>query len=544
MVEEKSLGALGVVTAMPAYALPKWRDVARSFTCGSPLIVQNIRYLSRQRIRTGALPNTAVLRLSLEDPTVNFLRTLCFVIGVVLTWLPRAGKIKGGQGATTGGAMSRNHERFVSAVSSIQSSENAAKNVAVQEHSVASMLGTIGSEMLAAGTNGVNEVDSVLTDISRAYGRADIKTVSLPTFVLVEDPATSPPSTAVFPTGEMSGMRLDQVGEMQAIIREALRSCPSPTEITARVAEVVQTPPRFGFWRSLIGHFLLTLGFGLVINPSAAALPVYAVLGVVVGIIVLLGAKMPTLSLVLPVFAAFIATAIAGIAAETFVHDNTLRLVAPSLVSLLPGMILAVAAVELTNGQVIAGSSRLLYGFARLAMLSFGVYLGIIAFGVKTDTAASTERLGSWAPWVGLLLVAMGYYLYAVAPKKSLLWVALALILAHAGQLLGNLLLGNELSGMLGAIIAVPCIYLASHLVSAPPPAVMLTCAYWVLVPGSMGFIGLSEAASGTAGAGNMIVETLGAILAIAIGMVIGTGLSREAGTFARSLKNSPAHSK
>lgn len=43
-----------------------------------------------------------------------------------------------------------------------------------------------------------------------------------------------------------------------------------------------------------------------------------------------------------------------------------------------------------------------------------------------------------------------------------------------------------------------------------------------------MGFIGISEAAAGTAGASNTILQTFGSLIAIAIGMVVGAGISRD----------------
>ena len=103
-----------------------------------------------------------------------------------------------------------------------------------------------------------------------------------------------------------------------------------------------------------------------------------------------------------------------------------------------------------------------------------------------------------------------------------------ALVVAYAAQLLGNVLVGAELSGLIGALIVIPAVTLAGRLKSAPSTAIMLTCAYWLLVPGAMGFIGLSEAASGTAGATSTILRTFGSLMAIAIGMVLGAGLSRD----------------
>jgi hypothetical protein len=111
---------------------------------------------------------------------------------------------------------------------------------------------------------------------------------------------------------------------------------------------------------------------------------------------------------------------------------------------------------------------------------------------------------------------------------------------AYAAQLLGDRLLGPELSGLVGAIIVIPAVALAGRVKAAPSTAIMLTCAYWLLVPGAMGFIGLSEAASGTSGATSTILRTFGSLMAIAIGMVIGAGLSRDVSAVARGWRRGP----
>ncbi|MGM7679642.1 threonine/serine ThrE exporter family protein [Microbacterium sp. A94] len=395
------------------------------------------------------------------------------------------------------------------------------------------MLGMLG-RMLLAGSQPTNEVAASLRSLAGTYGNSELRIITLPTLVLIEDPLTVPANTSVF-DADQPALRLDQVDAIERLMHRAAETQLAPAAVSEEVAQIIRTPPRFGFWASLSGHVLLTVGFGLVLSPTLPALPIYAALGLLVGLLVLLGSRVRTLALVLPVVAAFIATAIAGLIAPELASQSMLSLVTPAIASMLPGLTLTIATVELTNGQIIAGASRLLYGFATLSLLAFGLYMGIVVTGIATPHTATGDRLGAWAPWVGIVFVAVGYYLYSVAPKGSLIWILFALSVAYAGQLLGHLLLGATLSGLVGALIAVPAIYLASHIPRAPQPAVMLTCAYWMMVPGTLGFIGLTETVVGTAGGGNALLQTIGGIFAIAIGMVIGTGISRDTGAVARA---------
>ncbi len=405
---------------------------------------------------------------------------------------------------------------------------------------VPEMLGELGAGLLASSL-ATSDVQDTLQQLAERYEQPSLRVFVLPTLVMVEDPTSTPSQTAIFPA-EQTPLRLDQSAAVERLVRRAFQERVTTADVVATMRRITSDPPRFGPVLSVVGYTLLTIGFGMVLNPTVTALPVYLVLGVVVGTIVLLGSRFATLSLILPVFTAFAVTLLISLLVRPLVHDDVLRLVAPSLVSFLPGLTMTIAAVELTSGQMIAGASRLVYGVARLALLAFGVYAGITVAGEPTVTGPSPEQLGAWAPWVGIVLVGVGYYLFSSAPPRSFIWILYALLVAYSAQLLGNLLTGPQLSGLIGAVIVVPAVYLVGHFRAAPSTGIMLTCAYWLLVPGAIGFIGLSEAASGSSGASSTILQTFGSLIAIAIGMVIGAGLSRDVAAVGRAWRNPQEH--
>ncbi|MGW9630929.1 threonine/serine ThrE exporter family protein [Agromyces sp. NPDC055520] len=397
---------------------------------------------------------------------------------------------------------------------------------------VPEMLGDIGAALLDS-SQATSDVEVVLERIGDRYARPELRVFVLPTLILIEDPGTAPSQTSIFHANQ-SALRLDQADAIERLVRDSARDRAAPESVVSAIARIRNGASRFGPVLTVLGYTLLTIGFGLVLNPTVSALPVYVVLGAVVGTIVQIGSRISTLSLILPAFTAFAVTLFISLLISPLVHDEVIRLVAPSLVSFLPGLTLTVAAVELTSGQMMAGASRLVYGIARLGLLVFGVFAGISVAGIPAPSTDAPVQLGAWAPWAGIALVALGYYFFSAAPRRSLVWILYALVVAYSAQLLGNLVVGPELSGLVGALLVIPAVNLAGRLKGAPSKGIMLTCAYWLLVPGSMGFIGLSEAASGTAGAASTILKTFGSLIAIAIGMMLGAGLSRDAGAIAR----------
>ena len=384
------------------------------------------------------------------------------------------------------------------------------------------LLGSLGLAMLQSQLP-TSDIERQLGDIARAYGRPDLRMVVLPTSILVEDPAQA--RTGVFPL--LSGSyRLDQAGAMERLVARVVGEHPEPEEAIREIARISQTPPRFSGHTMIVGHMILTLGFGMVINPTATALPAYLVLGALVGLVITLMRGRASVQLLLPVATSFLLTLLTLVTLSDVLPDDPLLLVAPALLAFLPGHMLTVAAVELTSNQVIAGASRLVYGFAQLGLLAFGVYA---AWHVVDAPPVSgwAPLLGPWAPWVGVVLTSVGFNLYMVAPKGALRWILFGNLVVYAAQFTGSVLVGPALSGFAGAMVLEPLARAIQRFRSAPPTVVLRTSGYFLLVPGALGFISVSEAAS-TVGSLSMIVQVFLSLMAIALGTLVGASVSRE----------------
>lgn len=388
--------------------------------------------------------------------------------------------------------------------------------------SIPDLLGSLGLAMLSSQLP-TSDIERQLGEIARAYGRPDLRMVVLPTAILVEDPAQT--HTGVFPLVS-APYRLDQAGAMEKLVVRVINEHPEPAEAIREITRIEQTPARFNRPTMILGHTILTLGFGMVINPTATAIPVYLVLGAFVGLMITFTRGRTSVQLLLPVLTSFVLTLITLLVLDGLVPDDPLRLVAPALLAFLPGHMLTVAAVELASNQVIAGASRLVYGFAQLGLLAFGVYVAWVIVNAP-EPVGIAPTLGPWAPWAGVVLTSIGFNLYSVAPKGALRWILFANVIVYAAQVLGSLLVGAALSGFAGAMVLEPVARAVQRFGSAPPSVVLRTSGYFLLVPGALGFIGVSEAASQTGSLG-LIVQVFISLLAIALGTLVGASLSRE----------------
>jgi uncharacterized membrane protein YjjP (DUF1212 family) len=400
----------------------------------------------------------------------------------------------------------------------------------LEARDVLNMLDAFALALVETG-HATNDVEQTLYAIARTYDLSDLTAVVLPTFVILQ--SASARGDVLIQSAATSGNRLDQTGAVEVLVAQALRKELAPREAVRALQAAMISKPRFGKGLALLGHIILTVGFGMVINPTAAAIPAYAILGAGVGGLVLLSRRFAGLVSAVPVVAAFAVTIVTALWLGHLVGDTPLRIIAPPLVSFLPGMTLTIAAIELSSNQVISGASRLIFGVGQLLLLTFGVFAAATVVG-GLHSGGHQPALGWWAGPVGVALVALGFTLFMSAPKGAFLWLVLALAVCYGAQALGVLALGAALSGFVGALVVAPFARFATRFRTAPPASVMSLACFWLLVPGALGFIGLSGVSEGQSNALHSLTSAGISVLAVALGAIVGISVSRDAGRLGR----------
>lgn len=360
-------------------------------------------------------------------------------------------------------------------------------------------------------------VTARLQRIAAQYTDHPVRMIVLPTVLVIQV------GTVAYEveTSTHATVQLDLAGRIDAITELAECGAITPAEAIKSVAAARVMEPRFRPITTVIGYAVTSVGFGMVINPTWASLPGYLFLGLVVGAIVAVGRPFPSLTAVLPTVAAMVITMLATWFVADAANDGLLRVISPALVALLPGMSLTIGAMELASSQVISGASRLVYGVVQLMLLVFGVALGM-HFAGQVAPQAPSPQMGSWSLYAAIVVVGFGLYVYLSAPKGSLAWITAAVAVALVGQKVGGLLVGQELSGVIGGFLVVPFATMASRLKTSPPAIVMLLAAFWSLVPGALSFQSMSEAATGNGTDATSLGQTVGAIFSIALGTLVG----------------------
>jgi uncharacterized membrane protein YjjP (DUF1212 family) len=387
----------------------------------------------------------------------------------------------------------------------------------------------LGGAMVAAGDS-VDSIHRTLDAVGRAYGRDHFEFFVLPTGLFVES-GEAASARVLLSSEKRRNLRFDQIADLYELVHRAERAEVEPSDGVAELTRIAALPPPFGPVVRVTGHAVLTAGLALLLQPTLGGLGAALALGLLVGLLKL--PRLATLDLIFPVIAAFVvAVVVFGITHLTGVGDNPMRVLIPPLATFLPGGLLTIATVELAAGEVISGASRLVNGFVQLGLLAFGIIAAASLVGIGDDALADNplNRLGWWAPWVGVVLIALGDFLHHAARVRSLPWILLVLLAAYSGQAIGGAVFAAELSGFFGALAMTPLVLWIDSRPYGTPSMVTFLPAFWLLVPGALGLIGITEIIGESEQLGSEDLRaTITTIVSIALGVLIGSAAYKTA---------------
>jgi uncharacterized membrane protein YjjP (DUF1212 family) len=273
-------------------------------------------------------------------------------------------------------------------------------------------LARLGGAMVAANYP-INLVRRTLTLSADRYGLANHLLV-LPNYIQLSgsDHAAGTRMRVVRPEREL---RYDQTFPLADLVDRAERGQISPEHGLLELTRIHTLRRRFPAWLRVIGYAVQSAGFAMILQPTPIALLAATGFGLLVGAIELLDRISAAIGQLMPVIASF-TVAVTAFSLGRLLHlgDDSLRLVVPPLALFLPGAAVTLGVIELTGREVVSGSARLMTGFLQLAQLALGILIAaqVVRVTASELSAASVNKIGAWAPWLGVAVYAAGILLY------------------------------------------------------------------------------------------------------------------------------------
>lgn len=386
---------------------------------------------------------------------------------------------------------------------------------------------------LAAGGMPAHEVEDDVRTVAARLGYPSAQVDAAPTSVRLSL-GHGTPATIESIEG---GLRLDQLSEVSTVQVGLLTGRMSPAAALDLLKSLRARPHRYSSLGMYAGGLLSSSGIALLLHPAPAAVAFAAVMSPLVVSLILLAGRSRTISTLLPLVAAFPVALLAFAFADVGWLDGPLRALLPPLAVLLPGGLIVTGLSELAAGAMVAGASRLVFGTTQLLLFAVGVGGAVLALHPAASQFDTTKAddFGWWAIPIGAVAVTLGIALMESVAFSRVPWV-LAIVCTTAGfQAFGHEMLGSPWAGaFLGATAA----SLGSSLVEFVRPQmsriVVFLPSFWLLVPGSLSLLSLTQYEISPLAAADAILLTAGMMIAIALGVVVGASLARSVRRIAR----------
>lgn len=390
---------------------------------------------------------------------------------------------------------------------------------------------------LLAGGQPVHEVEEQIRVVGRRMGHDGVQVSASPSAVVL---SLGGGGAATVESID-GGLRLDQTAEANAIAAGLRDHTLSRGQALTRLIDLRRRPHLYSSLGLHLGHLIGAVGIALVLQPSRASVAFAAVCSPIVSVLMRVAAQRRLVATLLPSIAALLVSLLAFAGFRAGILASPMRTLLPPLAVLFPGALIVTGLAELAAGAMVAGSARLAYGTTQLVLFAVGVCAAAVVLQVPPEALENTrvDELGVWAPAVGLVVLTIGMSLMESVRPALVPWILLTITATYAAQVLGQALVP---AAWLGALLGATTASLGATAVEMVRPSlpriVVFLPAFWLLVPGSLGLVSVTQLGLEPELAAATIATSTSIICATALGLLVGASIARSLGLVLRPLRS------
>jgi len=363
-----------------------------------------------------------------------------------------------------------------------------------------------------------DSLESGLQACARTLG-VEVAFFSVPTAVFAAYGHGAAMHTVLLHTRD-SAIDLQALSQLDETLLDVTRGAKSAAQGLAEVRLITARPLRFPWYMRVLasgmGAAAISVFLGGGVRELTAAIPV----GLAVGALSVLARRMQRLTSLVELLAGFLAAVLTLALGHVLPHFHLANVVLAGLILLLPGLSITLGVAELAARHLVSGSARLAGATVSLVSLGFGVAVGYAIF-TKLDwvppVGLGREIAGPWLTLAAVIVSSCALLIVTNSLPRDIWVVMSAVLVAVYGARFGAWLLGPTV----GVVVASLLLGLGSNLyarLTSRPAAVPLVPGLAALVPGALGFRGISAFLRSATGS----LEILAVVLVIAAGLVVG----------------------
>ena len=384
-------------------------------------------------------------------------------------------------------------------------------------------MASLGAAMIDSGYP-VGPVRAALEGMAESNGVAAAQVVVFPTSILVSSGERGSVQTRVVSAGDSSSLlyQVDAVDRIAGMARSRAGRAPQ----VARALDRLRTlPPPFPRGQRIGAYALVSAALSVLLGSSWPGVALAGVLGIGVGGVLLATERSAAVHRALVVVGVAMGVGVAVLLIARYYDPGVLPAIVAPLVMLLPGGLLTIGVLELATGDIMSGAARVAAGAMRLLLLAAGVVSAAALVGVPALVDAGSS-LGAFAPWVAVAVFGVGIGVYQCARPGSIRWIIVVLYVAYAAQVIGDVFFDGVLSALVGAAAMTPVAVIVARQRTGPPAFVSFLPAFWLLVPGALGLIGVAGVLEGGASGMSTLVTTVATMVSVALGVLLGLAVT------------------
>lgn len=385
-------------------------------------------------------------------------------------------------------------------------------------------LGELGLAMLGAGY-AVTDIQSAL-ERSAKSANFDMVIGTLPSGILIDCPQLA--RTRMYSQPSTTSLRWDQAADV-GIAADAAGVGRPVSMWSGLLQKTLASKARYGSVLACLGSGMSSAAISVIFGISVAGMIAATIFGVLVGAMMIWAGRWARLSSVLPLLCAFVVSAILfSIGDQVGLGHSPLFAICAPLVMLIPGATITNGVVELAAGDMVSGSARIASGLMIWAMLVLGIAGGAAVSRADFTTLGDVPASGfpAWAPWIALLVMAFGLHLFFSTGLVLTISTAVSLEVAYGLQTLIKPATGALVAAGLTAAVALLASRIIERFQPRLPSIVTFRPAFWILVPGTMGVVTLTEMATNQDTTGGVVWTVAATAISIGIGVQVGAFLS------------------